>query len=110
MSSPYPFSKTDFDVSSSSSLCSNSFTSSSFSNSNNQYQTIINNLQSFLENKQIELSLEHYPDSCAEFGIETEWSHVEKINSEVYIVSYCSYRGENAISRVKTNHLVQDNN
>ena len=106
MSSPY-FSNSDSCVSSSS-LNSNSFTSSSCSS--NQYQTIINNLQSFLENKHIELSLEHYPDNYAEFGIETEWSHVEKINSEVYIVSECSFKDNHAISRVNTNHLIQEIN
>lgn len=84
--------------SSSSSFSSSSFNddfdlsldSSSLSSQNTfiQRSRIINNLKTFIRSKETTLSLENYPDAADDlFGIESTWSHVEKISSNIYLVS-----------------------
>lgn len=83
--------------SSSSSFSSSSFnddfdlsldSSSSSQNTFIQRSRIINNLKTFIQSKETTLSLENYPDAADDlFGIESTWSHVEKISSNIYLVS-----------------------
>lgn len=71
----------DFDLSLDSSL-------SSSQNTFIQRSRIINNLKTFIRSKETTLSLENYPDAADDlFGIESTWSHVEKISSNIYLVS-----------------------
>lgn len=75
--------------------------SSSFSSSNHELSNIdillpsspqhVNNFQSFIKSKQNEFSLESYPNETDDiFGMDTNWSHVEKICSNIYLVSSVS--------------------
>ena len=53
-----------------------------------QRSKIINHLKTFIRSKETTLSLENYPDAADDlFGIESTWSHVEKITSNIYLVS-----------------------
>jgi hypothetical protein len=87
-------------LSSSTSSYSSPSSSSSFSNLslNDAFNVsfihtsgIDNNLNAFIRSKEKTLSLEYYPDAMDDtFGIESTWSHVEKICSNVYLVSSVS--------------------
>ena len=96
-------------LSSSSSSFSNSFfnedfdlsldSSSSSQNTFIQRCRIVNNLKTFIRSKEKTLSLEDYPDATDDlFGVESTWSHVEKICSNVYIVSSVSNNNQTTFS------------
>ena len=70
-----------------------SLISSSASSQNTFIQRckIVNNLKTFIRSKERTLSLEDYPDAADDiFGVESTWSHVEVICSNVYLVSSVS--------------------
>ena len=65
--------------------------SSSSQNALVQRSKIVNNLKTFIRSKEKTLSLEYYPDAADDiFGVESTWSHVEMICSNVYLVSSVS--------------------
>lgn len=85
-----------------------SSSASSFSSPDSfiENKQIVNNLETFLKSKENEFALDSYPGDCDDnFGIDSSWSHVEKLYSNIYYVSssseYLSINND-ILSRVDT--------
>ena len=85
----------------------NSSPVSSSSPSNlNENKQIANNLETFFKSKANEFALDAYPGDCDDiFGMDSSWSHVEKLCSNIYYVTasseYLSINND-ILSRVDT--------
>ena len=106
LSSSYSSSFSDSNVDYLDRNLSSSTSSFSSHNSFNENKQMVNNLETFFKSKENELALDSYPGDCDDIlGIDSSWSHVEKLYSNIYYVTssseYLSINND-ILSRVDT--------